>query len=124
MSSWAIDVPELKSNTTLAKAGFYKLSWQKDLGDIEIEEAANSQFSSVGKLYPGSDTAVIISGKPDGDWFYRARRINDKSAGDWSQIVQVTVKHHSLPRSLAFFMTGLIMFIATCWLVIRGERLA
>lgn len=120
----AADVPVLESNKDVAEAGFFKLTWQENMGEVEIEEAMNRNFSDPNKLYPGSDNATVISGKPNGEWYYRARLIEDGQPGSWSNAIQVTVEHHSLQRALFFFFAGLIMFVATCWLVIRGDRLA
>ncbi|MEQ8428095.1 MAG: fibronectin type III domain-containing protein [Gammaproteobacteria bacterium] len=124
VSLHAAEIPILESNKNVAEAGFFKLTWQESLGEVEIEEAMNRDFSDANKLYPGSDNATVISGKPNGEWYYRARLIDDGQAGGWSDAIQVTVEHHSLERALYFFFAGLIMFVATCWLVIRGERLA
>lgn len=118
------EVPVLNSNKDVAEAGFFKLSWQESIGDVEIEEATNRDFSNSNRLYPGSDNATVISGKPNGTWYYRARSIDDEQAGSWSEVMRVTVVHHSLQRALFFFSAGLVMFVATCWLVIRGDRLA
>lgn len=118
------ETPALESNTKQASAGFFKLYWQEGIGNVEIEEASDADFINADKIFPGSDNATVISGKPDGDWYYRARRVDNSNTGDWSDTIQVTVKHHSIERALGFFLAGFIMFIATCWLVIRGERLS
>ena len=117
-------IPELTSNTDMATAGFFKLSWQGNLGPVEIQESRMPDFVVSHSLFPGGDNATVISGKPDGDWYYRARLLNDTSDNDWSDTQKVIVKHHSLERAVFFFLTGLLMFIATCLLVFRGEKLS
>ena len=121
---YADEAPVLNSNKDVAKAGFFKLTWQEELGAVEIEEAMNPNFTVPNKLYPGSDSATVISGKPNGEWYYRARLMDEGQVGSWGETTRVTVEHHPLSRALFFFFSGLIMFITTCWLVIRGERLA
>ena len=117
-----LSVPELTSNTEIATAGFYHLSWKSDAKKIELQESNDSNFTSAITLYKGADTATLISGKPDGTWYYRIRNINNGNTGNWSQPVVVTVSHHSLSRALTFFVIGFLMFIATVTLVIKGIR--
>ena len=116
-------VPQLKSNKDTSSDGFFKLSWQEEIGPVEIQEATSIDFIDAELIQPGSDSATVISGKPDGNWHYRARRVLENRTTAWSDPITVTVQHHSLERALFFFFAGLMMFLATCWLVIRGERL-
>jgi hypothetical protein len=40
----------------------------------------------------------------------------------WSEVVNVSVEHHSLPKAVGFFISGLIVFAATLFMIINGAR--
>lgn len=116
------DPPRLSSNTAIATAGFYQLHWQSEAAIIELQESASPDFTEAITLYKGPDQSTLVSGKPDGNWHYRARSVSSEQAGAWSQILQVSVAHHSLSRAGGFFLLGLLVFIGTTILIIRGSR--
>ena len=121
--SVASDTPVLQSNTTLATAGYYQLSWQHDIGsNYELQESTVADFSVAQTLYTGMDTASVISGKPDGIYYYRLRINNPQSA--WSEPVAVTVKHHPIERAFVFFTLGVVIFILVLVTVLRGNKAA
>ena len=112
--------PTISSDSDVATAGFYHLSWDAAFARIELQEAANPDFRSPTTLYTGTDSATTISGKPDGQWYYRVRVIQNDLPGSWSDPVEVTVTHHSLSRALMFLTLGIIVFISIVTVVIRG----
>ena len=116
--------PSLSSDTEIASAGFYRLSWQKtgDAVQVELQEANDPSFAHAALHYQGPDDASVISGKPNGTWYYRAREINGQQAGPWSETVKVTVAHHPLSRAFMFFSLGVIVFVATLLMVISGTK--
>jgi amino acid transporter len=110
--------PELEAAPEVAAAGFYQLRWYS-ARPVELEESQDPEFSSAESIYRGSDAARVMSGKPDGDFYYRVRDTDD---GTFSNVVKVTVRHHSLARALAFFSLGAIVFLATLLLIATGAR--
>ena len=111
---------ELSSNTEVANAGYYQLSWK--LADQEVvllEESSSESFHIVKEIYKGKDTSTAISGKPNGNYYYRAKSL---SSPDWSETVKVTVEHHSLNKAFIFFFFGLIVFASTCFVIIRNHK--
>ncbi|HEX2140109.1 MAG TPA: hypothetical protein VHG33_10395 [Woeseiaceae bacterium] len=110
---------EIRSGTQVASAGYFQLSWNAD-GEVVVQEARAADFVSPRVVYRGSDNARVMSGKPDGDWFYRARTAG--SGSDFGNVVKVTVQHHSLGRAFAFFSLGAVVFLATLGVIIRGAR--
>ena len=114
----------LNASTSLANAGFYTLSWQgqnQDSGHrYELQESSTADFLNPRLIYSGPDTATVISGKANGVRFYRVRSVDEGTAEPWSDVVQVTVMHHSLAKAFMFLLTGLVVFIATLILVVRG----
>jgi len=114
--------PQLSSDTNVASAGFYRLMWETHAEDVELQEAANPDFRDVTIPYRGPDRATVISGKPDGTWYYRVRAADGADPGPWSRAVAVTVAHHSLSRALMFLSLGVVVFVATATMIIRGTR--
>lgn len=113
---------EITAPSETATAGFYRLSWQGPAdARFELEEAGNAGFRAGQLVYSGSDRARVFSGRPDGTYYYRLRAWHsERGTGDWSEPVKVTVAHHPLPRTLAFFAVGGVAFLATLALVITG----
>lgn len=113
---------EINSNTTLANAGYYQLSWT-DLNDeaVIVEESLSNSFSSSKKIYSGKDTSTAISGKPDGEYYYRVKNLNSSI---WSESISVKVEHHSLTKAFMFFFLGLIVFTFTCIVILRNHKTA
>jgi len=119
----ALPVPDLKSDSEIATAGFYRLSWKTDkITQVEVQEADNPSFSDASIHYQGPDDASVISGKPNGTYYYRARVLRDQQNGPWSDVVKVTVAHHPLWRAFMFFGLGVVVFIATLLMVVRGTK--
>ena len=83
-----------------------------------LEESQSPDFTEPRTIYTGSDGARVMSGKPDGDWYYRAAPV--ESPGAYSNTVKVTVRHHPLGRALAYFTVGAIVFLATLFIIARG----
>lgn len=110
--------PELEANTDEATAGYFQLRWSADEA-VEVQESQSQDFREPRTLYSGSDRARVLSGKPDGDWYYRAR---PASGGDWSKVVKVTVRHHPLNRAIGYFLLGAVVFLATVVLIAAGAR--
>ena len=112
----------LESDAAVAHAGFYQLRWQVGDEDVRLVEATNPEFSEARIVYAGPDTARLMSGKPDGQYYYR---LEADAAGDvavLSDTLMVTVEHHSLGRAFAFFGVGATVFVATLGLIIIGGR--
>ena len=115
--------PRLSSDTDIATAGFYRLSWEMDnAGRVELEQADNPTFTDAVLRYRGPDRASVISGMPNGEWYYRVRTVGKLGAGPWSKSVAVTVTHHPLARALMFFALGVVVFLATVVLILRGAE--
>jgi len=105
----------LESDQTLSREGYFQLHWEAD-EPVRLVEATRDDFSDARLLYSGSDSARVISGKPDGTWYYRL----EAAAGGTilSPPTVVTVRHHSLQRAWSFFLLGGVVFIATLALIL------
>ena len=86
-----------------------------------VEEADSRHFADATVLYKGTDGASVISGRPDGDYYFRIR-FADVDQPSWSPPLHVVVAHHSLTKALAFFGVGASVFVATIGLILYGSR--
>jgi hypothetical protein len=110
---------QLESDTAVANAGYFQLRWSA-ASAVELEESTTPDFTAPRLLYSGSDRARVVSGKPDGDWYYRARPASPGSS--FSNSVKVEVRHHPLERAVAYFAIGAVVFLATALLIVTGAR--
>jgi hypothetical protein len=108
----------LEASPEVASAGYYQLRW-RSARSVELQESRDPEFTSATAIYRGPDAARVISGKPDGILYYRVRDTDD---GTFSNVVRVTVRHHSLERAFSFFSLGAIVFLATLLLIATGAR--
>lgn len=115
--------PRLESDSKVATAGYYQLSWQGEAARFALEEATRPDFADARVLYQGADLATLRSGQPDGDYYYRIRALHEAGPSPWSEAVHVEVRHHPLSRALTFLLLGAIVFLATLVLILRGETL-
>lgn len=118
--------PTLSADTTVATAGYYRLSWthpgMADSLAFELQESPTADFTAAETVYQGPDRATSHSGRTDGDYHFRVRALTGESASAWSAPVTVQVRHHSLLRAGLFFALGALVFIATLALILRGAR--
>ncbi len=107
---------ELEVSPEHSTSGTFNLSWQGAQGEryrlLQLDSEAPPRL-----IYQGTDTARVMTGLPSGDYSYRV----EGESGN-SEPRSVTVAHHSLTRAFGFFAVGLLVFVATAILVVRGER--
>lgn len=115
--------------------GFYLLTWnqkeanQTDNHDSKKRETGNHEdpvytvyefvpHDKTGRVvYTGKDTAMTMSGKPDGVYSYRVQTDYAKS-----NTIQVQVSHHPMSRALTFLSVGGIVFFLTAGLILFGQK--
>ena len=119
----AAQAPALTSNKTVASAGDFQLSWQGggEGAVYQLQQAGPEGFAAPAVEYRGPDTATQLSGLPDGEYRFRIRVVEPNPSA-WSESVSVQVSHHPLARALGFFGVGLVVFLATVMLIVRGSR--
>lgn len=123
-------LPVLTSDTKLATAGYYQLSWRPGLDGApskifhyELQQAVETDFKTTKIIYQGTDRASVISGLPNGKYYYRVRVIRQASSpGAWSEPVCIEVHHHSLVKALWFFATGAVVFFMTLFFIVSKSR--
>lgn len=112
---------ELTSDSETATAGFFQLKWTGTGPRFQLQESVSPDFTSFKTLYHGADLATVISGKPDGDYYYRIV-VDDSQQDVHSNIVKVSVVHHSLVHAFVFFIAGAVVFTAILIVIFRGNR--
>ena len=119
----ALATPSLTSDSTRPAAGYYQLSWNGAASRAyELQESRQADFSVTSTLYQGPDRATVLTGRPDGDYYYRLRVLDADGAGPWSDTLEVQVRHHPLARALLFFALGALVFLATLVAILAGNR--
>ena len=116
-----LEAVELSANPAISTTGTITLHWQGD-GAPRFELEQSSQTLGTHTIYQGGDTARVMTGLPNGKYSYRVRAIKQEVPGPWSRVHSVSVRHHPLSRAFAFFGIGLLVFLATLTLVLRGAR--
>ena len=123
--SWA-QTPKLNISTEISSAGYFQLTWQSQENSplFELVESTSTNFAISKVIYEGHDAASVISGRSNGEYFYRVRIIDTalQTTSKWSNPVRVSVEHHSLAKALGFFFIGLCVFISTLLVIIRGTK--
>lgn len=119
------EAPSLHTDSSIASAGYFRLTWDwKDTENrrFELQESRSPAFVQPQTLYQGPDRASLLSGRPDGAYYYRVRlHPEDGQPGPWSDTVEIDVEHHSLGRAFTFFGVGAGVFLATLGLVVGGN---
>jgi len=136
----ALASPTLITDTEIASAGYFRLSWtvpdSPSSVEFELQQSSVADFSNHKTVYTGPDRATTFSGLANGDYYFRIRsQISDQISGQksgqtpdrttdqpsaWSAVTKVQVQHHSLTRAWLFFILGAAVFTATLALVLRG----
>jgi len=115
-------VEDFAADTRVATSGFYRLTWNVDQGvAVELQEATTADFEDAVRIYEGTDQACFVSGKVDGEYFYRIR-VAARDPNGWVGPVVLTVSHHPLSRAGLVFGLGAFIFASTLLLVFRRPR--
>lgn len=124
------ELPVLTTDTSLATAGYYQLSWQPGLAvasnkilRFELQQSSDSGFHRVRTIYRGPDRASVISGQANGDYYYRVRILySGRAIGHWSKQLLVRVRHHSLQKAWLFFIAGATVFCMILFFIVLSSR--
>lgn len=120
--STAQDTKLSSSKSGISHDGHIKLQWEASPADtpriFEVQQAADEDFRDESVIYQGPDLGTFISGLKNGTYYFRVRA----EGRDWSNVLRLEVKHHSL--SLTFVLLGLggMVFLCTAGMVIYGAR--
>lgn len=127
LQTLAQDTPlSITASPDLATAGFFRLTWEGPASQVFVLQESNSpSFTTYKTLYAGSDTASVLSGKVDGVYYYRIGVIDiATSLQVFSEVIEVTVRHHPLARAFLFFGMGAFMFVVLIVVIWRGTSKA
>jgi len=110
--------PAFTKQSATADAGYYKLQWSGPEDSVyEIQRSAQQDFTAAKIIYQGTDTSLFLSGMDNSVTYYRVRL----KGQDWSAPLVLTVKHHSLGKALFFLACGLIVFLLTVAVILKGH---
>lgn len=99
--------------------GYIQLSWN-NAGErsVELQQARQPSFAEATTLYQGKNRSIMLSGLPNGTYFFRIRASTDM----WSDTVTLQVSHYPIAQALILFVLGVLVFLSAAWVVIRGAR--
>ncbi|MEJ2609076.1 MAG: hypothetical protein P8179_03090 [Candidatus Thiodiazotropha sp.] len=107
---------ELEVSPSHSNTGTFNLIWHGSKGEtyrlVQLIDHNDKQL-----IYQGTDTARVMTGLPNGTYRYQVQ-----GETGWSKPCSVTVAHHSLIRAFSFFSLGILVFLATLFIVVRGEK--
>lgn len=116
--------PTLTTDTSIAAEGYFVLSWDlaalsEDVATnkLVLQQAAEAEFTQADNILIAPSGRMTITGLPDGTYYYRAG-----TASGWSEVLQVSVRHHSLQRAFVIFTMGLLMFAVLAAVIFIGNR--
>jgi hypothetical protein len=120
----AVHSIELSTDTQVATAGYFQLSWHGDVQQAQYRllESGSPRFNHSTVIYEGPDLATVMSGKTNGTYYYRVAELEGDTPVTVSNTVKVQVAHHSLARAFLFFAIGAAVFLATLLMILRGNR--
>ncbi len=113
---------KLETDQAISSAGYYQLSWDFEdapTDTVFIVDERTSEMSLATPIYSGKDTAMVISGKPDGTYIYQVRSADNQYQ---SNAIEVVVSHHSLATAFRFFVLGAVVFIVLLIVILRGNK--
>lgn len=111
--------PDLTTQTgNISNDGHIKLSWSlmESVDGYEIQQSTDPDFERSKIIYNGPDLATFISGLKNGTYYYRVRA----KGSDWSNVITIHVRHHSLQLAFMLFALGGIVFLLTVFVVVKG----
>jgi len=109
--------------TAPSDTGAYRLHWETPTGNTLAGQGQVFRLEENGALlYRGPQTATTVSGRPEGDYAYRVGVVAGREVAEWSVPCTVAVRPPSLGLAAGLFSLGLLVFVATVVLVVRGHR--
>ena len=123
---------QLTSSADKATAGYFQLTWSwpnapadaiYKLGERQVDgSVASTSFKTI---YQGIDLASVISGKANGRYEYQVMaKSNTMPESVASNVVSVTVEHHSLTNAFGVLSIGVLIFVAIVITIFRGTKRA
>ena len=113
------EIPSFQTKSQSLDAGYIQLNWQGAEGaNYTLQESTTPNFEDAQTLYQGTDKKLFISGRENGELYYRLKTKNS----DWTRPLKLTVKHHSQQKAMWFLLIGFIVFITTLVAILYGAH--
>lgn len=119
-----LPVPEFSMpNENFTDSGYMSIKWEGTgdyVGAYQLEQGTDPNFQEAKIIYEGPDRASFVSGLPDGKYYFRVRAIEGNKISRWSPVVVLVVKHHSLAMAFGLATVGIVVFLLTVAVVVKG----
>lgn len=92
---------------------------------FEVQQSTDPAFAPARVIYEGPDQATVVTGLPEGAYYYRVRVVaGSVPSTDWSAVATVNVVYPGR-RTVGWLMAlGSVVFLATVTAVGAGHRSA
>ncbi|MCK4332096.1 MAG: PEGA domain-containing protein, partial [Thermoplasmatales archaeon] len=106
-----------ESGVVIDSDGNYEINWSSSERAISyiLEEASDHSFTNPIRVYKGSEKKASISGKSDGDYYYRVRACNRAGESEWCStktvkvskpVVKGTISVDSTPSGASIYLNN------------------
>jgi len=121
------------SNTNLltSEEGKVALQWSRSESapetnvEFQLQQSDTAGFSDPKTLYEGPDRGTVVTGLPEGEYFYRVRAVERaRSNSPWSGTLTVKVQYPDRKTVAALMILGMGVFIGTVTAIVVGHRRA
>lgn len=124
------NVPGSESLLIESEEGKAVLQWSpaSDAADSDAEfilqQSKDPAFSKPRKLYEGPDRGTVVTGLPEGEYFFRVREALGTTATpeDWSETLTVRVEYPARHTVVLLMSLGMIVFVGTVAAILIGYR--
>lgn len=107
---------QLTSSDAAPSSGYFTLSWvtSSESNQFTLVQSLDQNFpensNRTTKWDISSEQSFSMSGLNSGTYYYRIAEFNKPD--DWSNTVEIVVKHHSLGKAYFIFNLGAALFLA------------
>lgn len=91
---------------------------------IELHQAPTAGFSESRVRYRGADSATVLTGLAEGDYYFRIRAVDEGGEQPWSNVVHVDVEYMDRNQLWVLLVTGFTVVALTAGAILIGSRRA
>lgn len=89
---------------------------------FQLQTSRAADFAEGTMLYEGPDRGTVVTGLPEGDYFYRVREMSASGvASEWSSPLTVRVDYPGRGGVTLLMGLGLVVFLATLTAIAMGH---
>ena len=87
----------------------------------QLEQSSTANFAEIDSRYSGPDTASVLSGLREGDYYFRVRATSPAGEpGPWSDTLSLSVQFMDRNTLFALLGTGFVVASLTMGAIVTG----